>query len=222
MFTEPILGARARRHAALGDVTRLAIADRLGLGDASPGELADAFGLPTNLVAHHLQVLESAGLVERVRSDGDRRRTYVRLLPAALPTLPVTEVTAPRVVFVCTHNSARSQLAAAIWERASNVPSASAGTHPAPRIHSGAIAVARRHRLRLGGGRTAHVDAVIRPDDLLVAVCDSAHEELGRRNADRLHWSVPDPVRIGTDAAFERAWELIEDRVTRLVAAVPD
>ena len=195
--------------------------DWLGLGDVSPGEIAAQFGLPTNLVAHHLHVLQLAGLVERVRSEGDGRRTYVRLLPAALPPLSVVEVTAPRVVFVCTHNSARSQLAAAAWARATGVPSASAGTHPARRVHPGAVAVARRHRLQLGRARTVHIDAVLRPDDLVVAVCDSAHEELGERAGGRLHWSVPDPVRIGTDAAFERAWEIIEDRVTRLAAAVP-
>ena len=216
-----LVSARARVYAALGDETRLPIVDRLVLGDVSPGELAAVFGLPTNLVAHHLQVLESAGLVERARSEGDRRRTYVRLLPAVLPPVPVAAVAAPRVVFVCTHNSARSQLAAAAWTRASDVPSASAGTHPARRVHPGAVALARRHRLRLGRARTAHIDTVLRPDDLVVAVCDSAHEELGERAASRLHWSVPDPVRTGSDAAFDRAWELIEDRVTRLAAAVP-
>ena len=216
-----LVRARARVYAALGDETRLAIVDRLGLGDVSPGEVAAVFGLPTNLVAHHLQVLESAGLVERVRSEGDRRRTYVRLLPAVLPPVSLAAVAAPRVVFVCTHNSARSQLAAAAWTRASDVPSASAGTHPARRVHPGAVALARRHRLRLGRARTAHIDTVLRPDDLVVAVCDSAHEELGERAAGRLHWSVPDPVRTGSDAAFDRAWELIEDRVTRLAAAVP-
>lgn len=216
------MASRARVHAALGDPARLAIVDRLALGDVSPGELADSLEMPTNLLAHHLRVLERAGVVERVRSEGDRRRAYVRLLSAALASASVPHLReAPRLVFVCTHNSARSQLAAAAWAQASRVPATSAGTHPAERVHPGAVAAARRHRLRLGGGRTAHVDAVVRPDDFVVAVCDSAHEELAPRAPARLHWSVPDPVPSGADEAFEHALTLIEERVSRLAAAVP-
>jgi ArsR family transcriptional regulator, arsenate/arsenite/antimonite-responsive transcriptional repressor / arsenate reductase (thioredoxin) len=54
MIAETTLAARARVHVALGDVTRLAITDLLVLENASHGELADTFGLWTNLVAHHL------------------------------------------------------------------------------------------------------------------------------------------------------------------------
>ena len=53
---------RARMHAALGEPVRLRIVDRLVLGDASPGELGRQVGLPTNLLAHHLKVLDDAGL----------------------------------------------------------------------------------------------------------------------------------------------------------------
>lgn len=53
--------------------------DKLLAGDASPGDLAEALGLGTNLLAHHLHVLEDAGVIRRVRSEGDRRRTYVQL-----------------------------------------------------------------------------------------------------------------------------------------------
>jgi protein-tyrosine-phosphatase len=128
---------------------------------------------------------------------------------------------APRVVFVCTHNSARSQLAVAVWAASSRVPVASAGTYPADRVHPAAVAVARRHNLPFKRVRTAHLDAVLRPDDLVVAVCDNAHEELGARWPNRLHWSVPDPVRVGTDEAFEHALELIQERVDRLAATIP-
>jgi len=58
---------RAAVHAALGEPVRLAIVDRLGPGDASPGELAAAVGLGTNLLAHHLKVLAEAGVIRRVR-----------------------------------------------------------------------------------------------------------------------------------------------------------
>lgn len=212
---------RAQAHAALGDPLRLAVVDRLRLGDASPGELAASFGTPTNLLAHHLRVLEVAGLIRRVRSEGDGRRSYVQLGPDPAPlTTSYAEtpgLRAPRVVFVCTHNSARSQLAAAAWTRAHTVPGLSAGTHPAPRVHPRTFSVGRRHGLRLGPARPTDVAQVRRPGDLVVAVCDNAYEELGDV---ALHWSVSDPVRIDTNDAFERAYRQIATRVERLAAAV--
>jgi protein-tyrosine-phosphatase len=215
------LDARAAVYAALGDPARLAAVDALALGDRSPGELGEMLGLPSNLLAHHLRLLEQVGLIERGRSEADRRRTYVRLVTSALPARDMPSVTAPRVVFVCTHNSARSQLASALWSRRSAVPVASAGTHPAGRVHRRAVSVARRHGLALDGAQTAAVSDVLRPDDLVVAVCDRAYEELGDAEG-RLHWSVPDPVRVDTQAAFEQAYEEIEQRVDRLVDAVQD
>ena len=209
---------RARVHAALGEPARLAIVDRLVLGDAAPGELSRALGIPSNLLAHHVKLLEQAGVVDRSRSEGDHRRTYLRLRPEALAHLaPEGVVHAPRVVFVCTHNSARSQLAAALWARRSPVPAASAGTQPAQRVHPLAVAVARGRGLSLARARTAHVDEVLRPDDLVVAVCDTAHEHL---DVDRLHWSVPDPARTGTDEAFDRAFTDLAARVDRLAPTV--
>ncbi|RPE47033.1 low molecular weight phosphotyrosine protein phosphatase [Streptomyces sp. Ag109_O5-1] len=135
--------ARAQRHAALGEPARLAIIDRLLLGDASPSELGQELDLPSNLLAHHLKLLEQVGLIERSRSEGDRRRIYLRLRVETLAdTMPTPLRTAPRVVFVCTHNSARSHLAAALWKRHSIVPTASAGTEPAQRVHPRAVATA--------------------------------------------------------------------------------
>ncbi|GLW10705.1 putative regulatory protein, ArsR family [Microtetraspora sp. NBRC 13810] len=213
------LEARARVHAALGDPGRLAIVDRLLLGDASPGEVGQVLGLPTNLLAHHLKLLQDAGVIERRRSEGDRRRTYLRLVPQSLSGLvPAAARPAPRIVFVCTHNSARSQLAAALWSRTSAVPATSAGTQPASRIHPSALALAARHGLDLGHAATRHVEGTLRPDDLVVAVCDAAHEQLA--DLERLHWAIPDPVRAGSDEAFERAYTDIADRVQRLAPAI--
>lgn len=224
------LRSRARVHAALGEPARLAIVDRLLLGDVSPSELGRELGLPSNLLAHHLKLLDQAGLIERSRSEGDHRRTYLRLLPGALHGLTGSGFgsagvrTVPRVVFVCTHNSARSQLAVALWKKRSRIPTASAGTHPAECVHPQAVALARRRGLALARAHTAHVDDVLRPDDLVIAVCDNAHEELsGERSnlvTDRLHWSVPDPVPIGTEQAFELALTDLTDRIGRLLAAV--
>lgn len=212
---------RAAVHAALGEPARLAIVDRLVLGDASPTEIGRELGLPSNLLAHHLKLLEQANLIERSRSEGDHRRTYLRLRPQSLTGLvPVGLRTAPRVVFVCTHNSARSQLAAALWARQSPVPVASAGTHPAARVHPRAVAVAHTCGLSLAWARTARVDEIVHDGDLVVAVCDNAHEELGTRTGDRLHWSVPDPARVDTDDAFEQAFTDLAERIDRLAPAV--
>ncbi|MEV4201356.1 helix-turn-helix domain-containing protein [Micromonospora globbae] len=214
------LETRARMHAALGDPARLAIVDTLLVGDASPGELARALDMPTNLTAHHLKVLQDSGLVARSRSEGDRRRTYVRLVPETLhDLLPAPTRTAPRVVFVCTHNSARSQLAAALWARRSSVPATSAGTDPAPRVHPRALRTADRHGLTIAHRRPVHLTDVVRPDDLVVAVCDNAHEDLGDDTA-HLHWSVADPARTDTDEAFETAYQVLADRIDRLAPAV--
>ncbi|SCG56498.1 transcriptional regulator, ArsR family [Micromonospora echinaurantiaca] len=212
---------RARVHAALGDPARLAIVDALTLGDASPGEIAHALDMPTNLVAHHVKVLTEAGLLVRTRSEGDRRRTYLRLRPETLATLGAPPLPGVgRVVFVCTHNSARSQLAAALWRHRTHGPAASAGTRPAARVHPRAIAVAHRHRLDLDPTGTAHVTDVVRDGDLVIAVCDNAHEDLTGPVRPRLHWSVPDPVRVDTDEAFEAAYTELAHRVERLAPAV--
>lgn len=220
------LEERARVHAALGDPARLAVVDALALTDLSPGDLARQLDLPSNLIAHHLRVLEQAGIIERRRSEGDRRRTYVWLradnaVLRALnlePSLEWRSQARGRVVFVCTHNSARSQLAAAAWQQISRVPVTSAGTQPASRVHPGAVRAARHHGLPLVQADPQHVDQVLTAEDLVVAVCDQVHEELPE--GPRLHWSVPDPVRTAASEDFERAFDDIVHRVGQLARAI--
>jgi len=209
------LERRAEVHAALSDPARLAIVDALADGDASPSELAGMLTMPSNLLAHHLRVLEETGLVTRRRSEGDKRRTYLRLVPGALDALAgPPRRSAQRVVFVCTANSARSHLAAALWRRASRVPAVSAGTHPADRIDPGAVDAAGRHRLPLPRIRPRHISDVRLDGDLVVTVCDLAHEELGTLAA--VHWSVPDPVPAGDPGSFDTALTELASRVGRL------
>jgi ArsR family transcriptional regulator, arsenate/arsenite/antimonite-responsive transcriptional repressor / arsenate reductase (thioredoxin) len=209
------LERRATVHAALADPARLAITDTLADGDASPSELAGMLAMPSNLLAHHLRVLEEAGLVTRHRSEGDRRRTYLQLVPGVLDALPgVPRRAARRVLFVCTANSARSHLAAALWRQASTVPAVSAGTRPAARIDPGAVDAAGRRQLPLPRLRPRHVSDVLDDGDLVVTVCDLAHEELGPLAA--LHWSVPDPVPAGDPGSFDAALAELDRRVRRL------
>ncbi|HEY6310840.1 MAG TPA: helix-turn-helix domain-containing protein [Streptosporangiaceae bacterium] len=209
------LARRAALHAALADPARLHITDTLLAGDASPSELAAMLAMPSNLLAHHLHVLEQAGVITRRRSEGDRRRTYLQLIPGSLDSLAAPPARpAQRVLFVCTANSARSHLAAALWRRASTVPAVSAGTYPAARIDPGAIAAARRHRLPLPRLRPRHLSEVQHDGDLVVTVCDLAREDLGRQAA--IHWSVPDPVPAGDPASFDAAVAELSHRVERL------
>ena len=169
------LQRRAAKHAALSDPARLRIADLLTLGDLSPGEIHGELGLPQNLISHHLGVLEAEGIVVRSKSEGDKRRSYVHLVDGALDDLaPGSAGTANRVVFVCSANSARSQLAAALWRRVSTVPSASAGTHPADSVNPGALATADRHALPLLGNRPASIEDVVSVGDFIITVCDHA------------------------------------------------
>lgn len=210
------LETRATAYAALGEPSRLAIVDLLAHADLAPGELATRLDLPTNLIAHHLQVLQQAGLIARRRSEGDARRSYVARTEVCNQLLGASRRPRPsKVAFVCSQNSARSQLAESYWRTVSNVPVASAGTHPAERVHPRAITVARRHGLDLTGATPKLVGDVLTGDELLIAVCDRAHEDLHSP----LHWSVPDPAKADTLRAFDIAYDDIASRVSQFVAS---
>ncbi len=210
------LERRAAVYGALSDPVRLRIVDILALGDASPSELMGVLSIPSNLMAHHLKNLREAGLVASHRSQGDGRKQYLRLVESAL-ALTAPSVAAPqRLVFVCTANSARSHLASALWSQASPIPAVSAGTHPAERIDPGALQVAARHGLPLPEVAPQELSSISADGDLVVTVCDLAHEEIDVPR--RLHWSVPDPVSAGTPAAYDAAYDEIEVRVAGLAA----
>jgi protein-tyrosine-phosphatase len=212
------LDRRAERHAALGDPHRLRLVELLVASDRSPSELQRVLGVTSNLLAHHLDVLEAVGLVQRFPSSGDGRRRYVRLCHDALGSLAAGKRLAARpALFVCTANSARSQLAAALWTHLTNAPATSAGTHPAACVHPGAVAAARRAGLDLTQARPRRLSEVRHRPALVVTVCDRAHEELPLQEG-WLHWSVPDPVATGTPGAFNRALADLRDRITTLVA----
>ena len=211
------LQLRAARHAALGEPVRLAIVDELALSDRAPVELRRLVGLESNLLAHHLDVLESVGMINRSRSSGDGRRRYVHLLRESLRDLsPGRKVVPARALFVCTRNSARSQLAAALWRSLTGAAAESAGTHPAGRVHPGAIAAAKRAGMDITGAIPRTLDRVGKLPDIVVTVCDQAHEELAPDDS-WLHWSVPDPVAVSTRAAFDAALAELSGRIAVLI-----
>jgi len=222
------LELRAQRHAALGDPRRLEIVDLLTTSDRSPGDLERAVGVSSSLLAHHLDVLEAVGLVCRTRSSGDGRRRYVHLCAEGFAeltpggTVPLGR-SSGRTVFVCTANSARSQLAAAILGRRTGHTALSAGTRPAGEVHPGARAAARRLGLDLDGAVPHHLGDVRGQIDVVVTVCDQANETLrlpdGWGRAARLHWSIPDPVTDDRPSAFDDVARELERRVDRVMSA---
>ena len=215
---------RVQVHAALADAYRLAIVDELVLSDRSPTELRHRLGIESNLIAHHVAVLERAGLIERVASAGDRRRKYLRLVPDAMAAAwePAVRLTADSVLFVCTANSARSQLAAALWNASHHVRATSAGTAPAASVHPEAVKAGARAGLELGDAVPRSLGAVTSLPDLIVTVCDRAREELAQRPPSGLllHWSIPDPAEDGRPAAFDLTIRCLSTRIGSLVPYV--
>ncbi len=211
------IATRAAMHAALGEAARLAIVDELALSDRSPKEIGELLDIPSNLLAHHLTVLEEVGLIVRFVSAGDGRRKYVRLVREPLARLEVRGTfPAGTVLFLCSHNSARSQLAAALWTARTRRPAESAGTHPALRVHRGAVAAARRASLSLGDAVPRLVGEI--PDGTqVVTVCDRAHEELDP-DPSWWHWSIPDPIEAGTSAAFDNVLADLDARIASLIS----
>lgn len=117
-----------------------------------------------------------------------------------------------RVLFLCTHNSARSQLAEGLLRHLSGgrVDAHSAGTE-ATRVHPVALAAAARTGIDLGGQRSKLLDEYLGQNfDVVVTVCDQAGEAcpVFPGAPRRLHWSLPDPSAVvGTDEERLRAFE---------------
>jgi protein-tyrosine-phosphatase len=174
---------------------------------------------PQNLVSYHLRQLHDGGLVVRHRSSADRRDVYYavdlpqcrdELASAARALHPALWPDAPppspkgarreRLLFLCTGNSARSQIAEALTVHLSDgrITAASAGSNHVDRF------------------RTRKLDVVITLCDRVREVCPefSAHPAF-------VHWSIPDPATSGatdreTYPAFERTAAELETRITYL------
>ncbi len=130
-----------------------------------------------NLLAHHLNVLEGAGLIERRRSEGDARRRYVVLRHEVMATVGIVRPDwHGRLAFVCTHNSARSQYAAA-FARSLGFEASSAGLAPAERVHPMAVDVAAERGIDLSAERPRGYEELEERLDLVISVCDRAGED---------------------------------------------
>ena len=208
-------------------------------------ELTAAIGVPQNLVSYHLGQLRRAELVTSRRSSADGRDTYYRadlnhlrdrLVHTAAtihPGLGVTatdpgagDVVRARVLFLCTGNSARSQIAEALLESMSqgNVAAASAGSHPKP-LHPNAVHVMRTRGIDISTNRTKHLDEFVALRfDVVITLCDRVREVCPEfpSGPDRVHWSVPDPALEGPSdraslPAFERTATELQTRIEFLL-----
>jgi protein-tyrosine-phosphatase len=233
----------------IADPLRWRLLDELGRSDRRVGELCELVGKPQSLVSYHLRELRSGGLVSARRSAADGRDTYYQgnirrcaeqlsatgaaLHPAA--HLVLAEVAAPvarrgrkpRVLFLCTGNSARSQMAEALMEHRTHgaVAARSAGSHPKP-LHPNAVRVMAERGIDISGHRSKHLDRFTRDRfDGVITLCDKVREVCpdfpGQPSP--AHWSMADPSAEGSDAdtnyrAFVRTADEIEMRVGLLIA----
>lgn len=216
------ISQRAAVHAALGDETRLRLVDALWLNDRSPLDLHGLLGIDTNLLAHHLGVLDAAGVIQRRASGGDGRRRYVTARWEVLEgLLPPRRLDVTSVLFICSHNSARSQFAEALLSSRAQVSAQSAGFGPSGQVHPKAVKVAGERGLDLSGAHPKPYSEVTGSPDLVVSVCDRACEAPIPFEGPRMHWSVPDPVETNRIDGFREAFDEVARRVDRLIDAIP-
>jgi len=225
---------------------RWRLLSELARSDRRVGELCELAGERQSLVSYHLRRLRDGGLVFSRRSVADGRDTYYALdllrcreLHARAgvslhPGLATTVAQRPRtvharVLFLCTGNSARSQIAEALAEKLSHgaVQAVSAGSHPKP-LHPNAIRILRERRIDVEGRRSKHLSEFAGDAfDYVVSLCDRVREVCPEfpGTPETVHWSIPDPGReSGTDdetlPAFERTATEIETRIGFLLDTI--
>jgi protein-tyrosine-phosphatase/DNA-binding transcriptional ArsR family regulator len=230
----------------LADARRWRLVSELARSDRRVSELTELVGEPQNLVSYHLRELRDAGLVSSRRSSFDGRDVYYRadldrcgeLLCAAGAALqpglrlavapPLTRRAArlPCVLFLCTGNSARSQMAEALLEHLSDhtIQACSAGSHPKT-LHPNAVRVMAERGIDISGQTTKHLHRFARTHfDQVVTLCDRVREICPEfpEQPESAHWSIPDPAAEGdtdhaTYPAFERTARELEIRIGHLI-----
>jgi ArsR family transcriptional regulator, arsenate/arsenite/antimonite-responsive transcriptional repressor / arsenate reductase (thioredoxin) len=228
---------------AAGHPLRWRLIGELAASDRQVHELTALLGQPQNLVSYHLGQLRKAQLVTGRRSSADGRDIYyrldlgrcaamlaaagaavhpaLRLAPPPAPT-PSTITTPTRVLFLCTGNSSRSQMAEALLRDCSvgAVEAYSAGSDPKP-VHPYAVAVMAEYGVDLTGARSKHLNSLIGHEfDHVITLCDRVREVCpefpGRPRT--MHWSISDPAREPDGyPAFHRAAAELSERIAYLL-----
>jgi protein-tyrosine-phosphatase len=227
----------------LSDPLRWQLAVELGRSDRRVGELVELVDKPQNLVSYHLGELRRAGIVTGRRSSADGRDVYYRIhlshcrdllgqaggslhpglsLAPASPRGAVPRGPRPRVLFLCTGNSARSQIAEALVEHrsAGTVEARSAGSHPKP-LHPNAVRVMAERGIDIADRPTKSLTRFTRHRfDRVVTLCDKVREVCPELPGGPLaaHWSMADPATAGdTDEATYPAFQLVADDIEQRV-----
>lgn len=231
----------------LAEPLRWQLVSALGSSDQRVGELVELTGKPQNLVSYHLGELRRAGIVVARRSSADGRDVYYRadllrcrdLLGDAARSLhpALALVTArpdsasrrrrPRLLFLCTGNSARSQIAEALVVHRSSgaVDARSAGSHPKP-LHPHAVRVMAERGIDISGRAAKPLTRFARTRfDRVITLCDKVREvcpEFPGAPA-TAHWSIADPAASADRGeasyrTFRDVADEIEDRVALLLA----
>lgn len=124
-----------------------------------------------------------------------------------------------RVLFLCTHNSARSQMAEALLRHigGERFDVQSAGT-AATRVHPLAVAAMADVGIDISNARSKHLNQFVGDDfDFVITVCDAANEScpIFPGDPNRIHWSFPDPSAVeGSDEQRARAFAKVRDEIT--------
>jgi protein-tyrosine-phosphatase len=202
-----------------------------------------------NLVSYHLKLLRDEALVSARRSEADRRDLYYSLnlerlgrwyqlagaalhpgLSARPDDFDAARIPPQRVLFICTANSARSQMAEALARALSGgrLIVSSAGSHPGT-LHPDAVATMAEWGIDIRGQHSRGLDTVAgRRFDYVITVCDRAREvcpDFGAGSA-RLHWSLPNPAVIddaaARAAAFRATAAALHQRLRYFLATLDD
>jgi ArsR family transcriptional regulator, arsenate/arsenite/antimonite-responsive transcriptional repressor / arsenate reductase (thioredoxin) len=197
----------------------------LALSDRRVQELVEILQRPQNLISYHLRLLREGNLVSVRRSSADARDTYYSLdLPqvrtlylasgAALhpalaadaqPEMAVAEGDLGgkqpfRILFLCTHNSARSQLAEGIMRSVAGAAAEvySAGSEP-DEVHPLAIEAAAVLGIDISQQESRHMDQFVgQTFDYVITVCDRVREScpVFPNDPQQIHWSFADPTAV--------------------------
>jgi ArsR family transcriptional regulator, arsenate/arsenite/antimonite-responsive transcriptional repressor / arsenate reductase (thioredoxin) len=236
------------------DPIRWRLLSELAHGDRRVRELCELLERPQNLVSYHLGKLRAEGVVSSRRSAADGRDSYYALdlarcgellatsggalHPALRLAEPpprewdrVTSSSRRRVLFLCTGNSARSQMAEALVEELTGgaVEARSAGSHPKP-LHPNAVRAMRERGIDIGAQRSKHLSEFVEERfDYVVSLCDRVREVCPEfpEHPHLIHWSIPDPAREGetddqTYPAFERTADELATRIPFLLELIGD
>jgi ArsR family transcriptional regulator, arsenate/arsenite/antimonite-responsive transcriptional repressor / arsenate reductase (thioredoxin) len=229
----------------VGHPLRWRLLSELAYSDRRVSELCELVEQPPNLVSYHLAQLRSGGLVWTRRSQADGRDAYYAVdLPRCRELLaetggelhPGLRLAASaaggrgragrrrraRVLFLCTGNSARSQIAAALAEQLADgsVQAFSAGSHPKP-LHPNTVRVMRERGIDASGWRSKPMGKFADQQfDYVVTLCDRVREVCPEfpDHPRQIHWSVPDPGREGNSdeesyPAFQRTYAELAQRI---------